>query len=185
MSNVFIIHGSWGSPSENWFPWLKSELEKSGCRVFVPKFPTPKNQRLEIWLGILKRYDKHLDEDSIMIGHSMGCSLIPRKLELLNKSIKAAFLVGGFTKDLWNSKYRDILDTFLDKPFGWRKIKKSAKYFEIYQSDNDPYIPISMGREIAEKLGGKFIIVKNAGHFNEESGYVRFRQILENVKKTL
>lgn len=41
MANVIIIHGAYGNPEENWFPWLKKELEKLDCRVFVPKFPTP------------------------------------------------------------------------------------------------------------------------------------------------
>lgn len=74
--NVFIIHGSWGNPKENWFPWLKSELEKLGHKVFVPKFPTPIGQKLDAWLNIFKDYDNGLDRNSIMIGHSMGCALI-------------------------------------------------------------------------------------------------------------
>jgi len=40
MANIFIIHGAYGNPDENWIPWLKTELEKLGNRVFVPKFPS-------------------------------------------------------------------------------------------------------------------------------------------------
>ena len=43
MATVFIIHGSYGHPGENWFPWLKDELEKIGHRVCVPQFPCPKS----------------------------------------------------------------------------------------------------------------------------------------------
>jgi predicted alpha/beta hydrolase family esterase len=46
MANIFIIHGSYGNPDENWFPWLKKELEQEGHKVFVPKFPTPEDQSL-------------------------------------------------------------------------------------------------------------------------------------------
>ena len=37
MTKVFLIHGSHGSPEENWFPWLKQELEKAGLEVIVPE----------------------------------------------------------------------------------------------------------------------------------------------------
>ena len=124
--NVIILHGSYGHPGENWFPWMKSKLEGLGCDVFVPALPTPKNQKLGVWMEVLKNYDAYMDRHSMLIGHSMGCALALRKLETLNRQIKSVFLVGGFTKDLWNGKYSKIIDTFLDKPFDWDKIKKNA-----------------------------------------------------------
>lgn len=30
MKNYFIIHGSFGSSQENWFPWLEEEISKRG-----------------------------------------------------------------------------------------------------------------------------------------------------------
>jgi hypothetical protein len=36
---VLILHGSFGSPSENWFPWLKLKLEELGHRVLTPQMP--------------------------------------------------------------------------------------------------------------------------------------------------
>ena len=52
----FIIHGSYGNPNENWFPWLKKELEKEGCIVFIPEFPTPENQSLKNWMEIFNDF---------------------------------------------------------------------------------------------------------------------------------
>ena len=92
MTNVFIIHGAYGHPNENWFPWLKSELEKLGCKVFVPKFPTPENQSLENWLKVFKDYKQYLNENSIVVGHSLGPAFLLNILENLDKPIKAAFL---------------------------------------------------------------------------------------------
>ena len=83
MAKIFIIHGSYGNPNENWFPWLKKELEKEGHTVFVPKFSTPENQSLETWtLEFSKDYKRLVDEDSIFIGHSLGPAFI---LSLLGK----------------------------------------------------------------------------------------------------
>ena len=41
MKNVIIIHGTEGYPEENWFPWLKKNLEERGYNVTVPQFPSP------------------------------------------------------------------------------------------------------------------------------------------------
>ncbi|MDO8660819.1 MAG: alpha/beta hydrolase [Candidatus Woesearchaeota archaeon] len=185
MTAVFIIHGSYGYPEENWFPWLKAELEKLGLEVLVPKFPTPENQNLVAWLNVIKDHDAHFDKFSILVGHSMGCALILRKLELLHKQVNAVFFVGGFTKDLWIGKYSKIIDTFFDKPFDWKNIRSKSKKFLIFQSDNDPLVPMSMGKELSQNVEGRLIIVKNAGHFNKESGYTKFNLLLEQIKKEL
>ncbi len=55
-----ILHGSFGYPDENWFPWLKLKLEKEGHKVYSPQLPiddfdklkprdSPK-QNLKAWL---------------------------------------------------------------------------------------------------------------------------------------
>ena len=36
---IFIIHGSFGNPGENWFPWLKIQLVNCGHEVITPTFP--------------------------------------------------------------------------------------------------------------------------------------------------
>ena len=182
LADVLIIHGSYGSPDENWFPWLKKELERLDCRVFVPKFPTPKNQNLESWLKVFNEYKKYLDKNSILIGHSLGCAFILSLLERLNIRIKAAFLVAGFIDFIGNDYFDTINRTFIKKKFDWEKIRKNCKYFFAYSSDNDHYMPLSMGEELAKKLNAKLKIIKNAGHFNEKSGYLKFEILLEDVK---
>ncbi len=56
MTNVIIIHGTGGSPKGNWFPWLKEILENEGCKVFIPRFPTPENQSLESWFRVFDSF---------------------------------------------------------------------------------------------------------------------------------
>ena len=40
MNNYFIIHGSFGNPFVNWFPYLRKEIEKKELEVYTPDFPT-------------------------------------------------------------------------------------------------------------------------------------------------
>jgi len=183
MTNIIIIHGSYGNPDENWIPWLKSELEKLKCAVFVPKFPTPENQSLESWRKVFEKYKQHVNENTILIGHSLGPAFLLDLLEKLDKPVKSAFFISGFLELLGNPDFDEINKTFVDRDFDWDKIKNNCKKLYIYHSDNDPYVPIKKATELAEKLDSKVIEIKNAGHFNEKAGYNKFELLLEDIKK--
>ncbi|RLJ02162.1 MAG: serine hydrolase family protein [Candidatus Aenigmatarchaeota archaeon] len=185
MTNIIIIHGAYGHPNENWFPWLKSELEKLGCRVFIPKFPTPENQSLKNWLKVFENYKQYLNENSIVVGHSLGPVFLLNILEKLDKPIKAAFFVSGFVGLLGNPNFDNINKTFVDKNFDWQKIKQNCKKFYIFHSDNDPYVPLEKAKELAKNLDVDIILVKNAGHFNEKAGYTKFELLLKKIKNEL
>lgn len=178
MTNIIIIHGTGGSPECNWFPWLKSELEKIGCQVFVPKFSTPENQSLESWLKVFEDYKQYLDQDSIIIGHSLGSTFLLSVLEKLKYSTKASFLVSGFIGLLNNSEFDELNKTFVIKNFDWIKIKNNCQKFFVINSDNDPYVPLEKGKELAKNLDTELVVLENAGHINKESGYVEFGFLL-------
>jgi len=184
-NNVFIIHGAYGYPGENWFPWLKSGLEKLGCQVFVPKFPTPEGQSLENWLKVFDDYRRYLDKDTIVVGHSLGPAFLLNVIEKLDTPIRAAFFVAGFVGLLGNSVFDEINKSFVDRAFDWKKIKQNCQKFYIFHSDNDPYVPLGKAEELARNLGTEVILVKNAGHFNEKAGYIKFDLLLEKIKSEL
>jgi len=187
MTKYFIIHGSYGNPKENWFPWLRKELEKGKKNtVFVPKFPTPENQSLDNWMKTFdESYLSKVDEDTIFIGHSLGPAFILSVLEKidLSKPIRACFFVSGFLGLLGNKEFDDVNKTFTDKKFDWNKIKKNCEKFYVFHSDNDPYVSLEKAKELAKKLNTKIILVKNAGHFNKSSGYIKFELLLEKIKE--
>jgi len=183
--NIFIIHGTFGSPSENWFPWLEEELEKEGHEVFVPRFPTPEGQNLENWLKVFEEYEQRLDSDSVLVGHSLGPAFILNVLERIKKPVKAALFVAGFTGSLGNPKYDGLNNTFAAKEFNWEKIKKNCGSFFVFHSDNDPYVPLEKAKKLAQKLGIEPIVVKDAGHFNESADYTEFPLLLEKIKGIL
>ncbi|MEX0932912.1 MAG: alpha/beta hydrolase [Candidatus Pacearchaeota archaeon] len=185
MTNIIIIHGTGGNPNGNWFPWLKSELEKIDCRVFVPKFPLQENQSLENWLKVFKDYEQYLDENSIVVGHSLGPAFLLSVLENLQHPIKAAFFVAGFTGLLNNPDFDELNKTFTTKSFDWDKIKNNCKRFYVINSDNDPYVPLEKGKSLAQNLDTELITIKNAGHINEEAGFTEFEFLLDKIKNEL
>ena len=179
---VFIIHGAYGNPEENWFPWLKNEFIKLGIKTFIPRFPTPEGQELNNWMKVFREYIKKMDKDSILIGHSLGPAFIMSVIETLEQPILAAFFVSGFTGLLGLSDFDEINKTITDKKFNYLKIRKNCKNFFIYNSDNDPYVPINKGLQLAENLKGKFTVIKNGGHINSASGYTEFPILLKDIE---
>jgi hypothetical protein len=93
-SSIFIFHGTGGHPKENWFAWLQGKLEGNVHNVIVPQFPTPEGQSLEAWLKVLEPYRESIDQDTILIGHSLGGIFLLRLLERFKRPIKAAFFTG-------------------------------------------------------------------------------------------
>ena len=180
MKTAFIIHGSFWNPDENWFPWLKTNLEEKGFKVIIPKFPTPENQSLNTWLKVFEKYENQI-ENSILVGHSLWPAFILNILEKTELKINSAIFVSWFLGLLWNAEFDKINKTFTDKDFNWNKIKKSCSNFKLFHSDNDPYVSLEKAKELASKLNSKLEIIKWAGHFNSWSWYLEFKKLLEAI----
>lgn len=66
MKNYFIIHGSFGSSQENWFPWLENEILKKGRKVENLDFPIGvNNQTYQNWEMVLNSQKRFITEDSV------------------------------------------------------------------------------------------------------------------------
>ena len=59
---------------------------------------------------------------------------------------------------------------------------KSLGKIVVFQSDNDPYVPLEKTKQLAKSLDVELKIIKNAGHFNEKAGYIKFPELLEDIK---
>ncbi len=179
--NAFIIHGSYGKPQSNWFMWLTEELRKDGYVVFTPQFPTPKGQSLASWMAIFEPYEKDITSDTVLVGHSLGCAFILSILQKIPVKIKGTFLVAGFAALLANPLFDTVNKTFVTKTFDWEAIKSHGGTFQVYYSDNDPYVPAEKSIEIARHVGSTPILVKGAGHFNDASGYTHFEALKKDI----
>jgi predicted alpha/beta hydrolase family esterase len=179
---ALLIHGAFGSPDENWFPWLNRELENLGYEVLIPKFPTPENQNLANWEKVIAPYLYKLTSESIIIGHSLGVPFGLRILEKLNQSVKAFYGAAGFIELLNNPEFDTINRTFTERDFAWSTIKTNGNKFFLYHSDNDPYVPMSCAENLASKLNTRPEVVLNGGHLNASMGFTKFPQLLKDIK---
>ncbi len=187
MKNALILHGAGNDSSGNWFPWLGKELERKGFKVWIPDLPNSDHPIQKDWLEtIFSNNNWNFNEESVVIGHSTGATLILRILERLPEDTKVnkAILVAGPLDKGSIEKFWKYKEDVTKDSFNWKKIKHLAKEFVLIYSDNDPYdCGERHGKVIQQKVGGKLIIKKGEGHFNLEVGekYRQFPEILELI----
>ena len=179
MKKALILHGAGNNSSGNWFPWLKQELEKRGYRAWSPDLPDSDQPNLNNWLAtVLGNKDWSFGEESVIIGHSAGATLILRILEQLPAGIKInrAVLVAGTVELGTKPEYFQYKEDLTKLPFNWTKIKNSCRHFYFIHSDNDKYeCGTEQGRIMQQNLGGELIVKPGEGHFNLEQG-LEYRQ---------
>jgi uncharacterized protein len=178
---VLIIHGWEGTPDSNWFPWLKAEFEKKGFEVAVPQMPNADFPVAKEWLEHLQKIVGEPDENTFLVGHSLGVIAILRYLEALKtgKKVGGAVLVAGFPEHIGIGE----IENFFAVPLDYEKVKSAAKKIVAINSDNDPYVPIRQGRIMRDKLGAEFKIIPNGDHLSEGDGSYKFPLVLEEILK--
>ncbi|MCP4393881.1 MAG: serine hydrolase family protein [Alphaproteobacteria bacterium] len=178
-NNAFIFHGTMGSPDENWLPWLAKNLKKEWIETTIPTFPTPDNQSLESWLDVMDKYVDEINENTILIGHSLGATFLLRLLEALDKPIKIAVLVSGLIGTIDFPEFDELNSSFIEHAFDWEKIKNNAGEFMVVHGKNDPYVPTEHAHEIAKQTGAGIHIIENGGHLNTAAGYSKFNKLFD------
>jgi len=184
MATIFIFHGVNGHPEENWFPWLKSELEKQGQSVIVPQFPHADYPQLDEWLAYFEQWQALVNNDAIFIGHSLGAAFAMRLLERCKLPVRATFLVAAVWS-VMDNQFDPLMTSFTSQPYDWEKIRKNTGEVRVIHSDNDPYIALEKAEALAQNLGVPATLVKNGGHFNETAGYTTFERLLAMMKPIL
>lgn len=186
MRNFLIIHGTMGDPKGNWFPWLKTELEKSGHNVIVPTFPTPEGQSLSAWSAVAQKALSETEPaNTTLIGHSLGAAFALRLAESASAAFKAAFIISPFMHTLGIDPYDELNSTFISQSPDWPRIRKNLPSVYAFAGQNDPYVPLPFATEVAQQVGAELTVVEKGGHLNEEFGYREFPLLLDKIRQTM
>ncbi len=161
MKRAIIIHAWESSPEEHWYLEEKKLLEDKGYKVDLPVMPGGRWPKLDEWLKVIGGLKP--DENTIVIGHSLGPAAILRYLESPNRKVGKAFFIAAFAADLGIEE----TSNFFQKPFDWETINKNLSEVYVINEKHDPYVPIERGKEIADATGGEFILVEGNIHFDK------------------
>lgn len=182
-NNYLLIHGSFGSPFVNWFPWLRKEIESKDLEVYTPDFPTGVGfQNYENWSRLLKTYldSGILNENTIIFAHSIAPIFICKFLVENQIKVKRLVLVCGFNNYLGiNEEYDAVNESMYFDNLS--DVKKYCDEIICYYSDNDPYVKYEKEKEFADTIATEQILINNGGHLNSESGYTEFDELLKYI----
>ncbi|MCL4419137.1 alpha/beta hydrolase [Patescibacteria group bacterium] len=190
MKRAIIVHGWDGKPEHGWYLWLKSELDKKGFQTKVPQMPNTSEPKINPWVSKLKSVAGSVNEETILIGHSIGCQTVLRYLEKLPKGVKIGkcILVASWmeldrgTIEEEGEEIKEIAKPWIETPIDWKKVKEHCKEFIAIFSDNDPYVPLYNAASFKRNLNAKTIILKRRGHFTEDDGAKKLPEVLDYIK---
>lgn len=196
------MHGSYGSPGENWFGWLEKELKALGHEVILEQFPVddwnfvdqlgPEKvaeykaiQSLSSWenyfvQNILPRIK---GEEVGFVGHSIAPIFMLHMLDKYDIKLSKAIFVAPFfnipdSSSVW--QFYPVNKTFYSYDFDFEKINsKIGKSYVVY-GDNDPYVPATEPPLFAEKLSSEIHIVPGGKHCG--SIFKEFPLLLDMIK---
>lgn len=188
MKRVVIAHGWDGTPEEGWFPWLKNELEARGYEVSVPQLPNPSSPRIHAWVPALAAAIGTLNEDTYLVGHSMGCQAIARYLEGLPEGEKTGgvVFVAGFFKRLVDvgsdTNSQETENHWLGTTPDFERVKAHIRKSVALFSDDDPWVPLDNQDDFRDQLGSEIVIQHARGHFSGgRDGTTELPIVLEKI----
>lgn len=183
MNNYLIVHGSFGSPFGNWFPYLRGELEKRELVVYTPDMPSGVGyQNYDNWSNVMKAYVDAgiINENTVIFAHSIAPVFVCKFLIENSIKVKRLVLVCGFNNYLGiNDDYDAVNESmYLDN---LEEVKNYCDDIVCLYSDNDPYVTFGKEKEFADMIASTQIVIQNGGHLNSESGYDEFEELLKYI----
>jgi predicted alpha/beta hydrolase family esterase len=155
-----LIHGNGGSTAGDiWLPWLERELKALGLAVVNRTFPDNVKARAHFWLPYIAELGA--DENTILVGHSSGAVAAMRYAE--SHRILGSVLVGVCHTDLGDSG--EAASGYYSAPWQWQRIRENQDWIGIFNSTDDPHIPIREARFVAAQLRCSYFESTNRGHF--------------------
>ncbi len=176
-ARAILIHGNGGcTAADIWLPSVERELTVLGLDVTNHTFPDNVKARASHWLPHLEELGA--DENTILIGHSSGAVAAMRYAE--THRLLGSILVGVCYTDLGDSF--EAASGYYAAPWQWPRIREHQQWIAIYNSVDDPHIPIAEPRFIATQLKCSYFEFEDRGHFTDSR---EFPEVVQFVRRKL
>lgn len=185
---IFVVHGWEDSPEGSWFPWLRSELVKLNMDPRVLEMPTPNWPQIDTWVQTLAGSIGRPDDNTFLVGHSIGGQTILRYLQALPVGAKVGgvLLVAAWvtlkTAALEDEEGKAVSDPWLHRPLHWTKIIPHVPKAVVIASNNDPYVPMEDQYLFRKQLHAELIVERDRGHLSGVDGVRQLPSALRAIK---
>jgi predicted alpha/beta hydrolase family esterase len=182
---ILIIHGgNTFAKQSDYIDYLKiTEIDKSrlystidwkqtipdrlgdNYEVLNPRMPNASYARYDEWKIYFEALTKVLENNVILIGHSLGGIFLAKYLSenKFPKKIDALFLLAAPYEENGESLGDFKLGTNLDK------VNKQVKKIYILHSEDDPVVPMTDSDKYISALpSAELVVFEDKGHFNTE-----------------
>lgn len=140
VKRFIILHGKGSTAKDNFYLWLKKELESKGFEVEVPALPhTEEPNDLEQADYVLKNCK--IDAETELIGHSMGGIVALRILEQGVKVHGVVLVATPASGIFLDGISRPTVTAAARRGFDFKKIKKNSDFFKVISDETDHIIP--------------------------------------------
>lgn len=175
-AKAILIHGNGGcTAADFWLPTVEHDLRALGLTVISQTFPDNIKARSSYWLPFLESLGP--DEQTILIGHSSGAMAAMRYAE--THRLLGSVLVGVCHTDLGDRF--EAASGYYNRPWSWERIRANQQWIGIFNSTDDPHIPIAEPRFVAAQLRGNYFEFTNRGHFTDAT----FPELTDYIRRKL
>lgn len=186
MKNIILIHGYNGIPKI--YDWLNKELSEIGCNIIIPNFPTKDGVKVELWKSIFDKYIKEINENTIIVAHSIGNEFIIKYLSEINKKVKMYIGLAGFSEVFECEGKEDLNRAIKEFLVTEKEINKFIglvnKRHCIYSND-DHIVPYEVLKRYSTVINAEPQLIMNIGHMGGKSGLEKIPEVLDIIKNNM
>lgn len=151
--------------------------------------PNTSEPEIKSWVNKIKETANKVNEETVFIGHSIGCQAILRFLEKLSseeKVGKCIFVAPWMNLDRKTieeegEEVKEIAKPWIETPIDFEKVRSHCKNLVCLFSTNDSYVSLSEEDIFKERLNAQIVVMKNKGHFTGDDGVFEIPEILEFI----
>ncbi len=179
---IIVAHGYNAAPDRHWFPWLADQFDPGVVRV--PALPNSSAPQLEPWINALAAAIGEVDDETILIGHSLGSVTTLRVLERMPRPwrLRGLIIVAGFVTPLPNLPQ---LSDFTSPTIEFGPLIESTRVRHVFSSDNDTTVAPEFTADLARQLDAPLAVLPGAGHFVDRLGCRSIPELLPVVNRML